>query len=184
MGAPAIVRMTADQFIAWAMNRPDGRRHELVAGEVVAMSPERVSHSRAKAEAWRALREAIQRRGLPCEAIIDGISVRIDDETVYEPDALVRCGDRLHDETVEISDPLIVVEVTSPSSHRVDVDGKLDDYFRLPSVRHYLIVKTRTRSVIHHRREDDGSIRTCVTKNGELTLDPPGITVEVERFFA
>jgi Uma2 family endonuclease len=32
-------RMTVDQFLDWAMAQPDGRRYELVAGEVVAMVP-------------------------------------------------------------------------------------------------------------------------------------------------
>jgi hypothetical protein len=30
-------RMTADEFIFWAMQRPEGERYELVGGEVVAM---------------------------------------------------------------------------------------------------------------------------------------------------
>jgi hypothetical protein len=37
-------QMTTDEFLAWAMARPEGERYELVAGEVVAMSPERAGH--------------------------------------------------------------------------------------------------------------------------------------------
>ena len=49
MPAPVRKPMTSDEFIAWAMEQPDGERYELAAGEVVAMSPERLSHARVKA---------------------------------------------------------------------------------------------------------------------------------------
>jgi Uma2 family endonuclease len=41
MSALTPEHMTSDQFIAWAMEQPEGRRYELVAGEVVTMAPER-----------------------------------------------------------------------------------------------------------------------------------------------
>jgi len=181
MTAATRLRMTADEFIAWARGQP--RRHELVAGEAIAMSPERLDHIRIKSSAWLRLREAVLASGLACEAVADGASVRIDDATVYEPDACVRCGDRLHGYGIEIADPVIVVEVVSPSSVAIDSGAKLDDYFRLPSVRHYLIVNGHTRSVIHHERTASGLIETRVVRSGPLALDPPGIVVEVEGFF-
>lgn len=92
MAAPARRRMTANEFLDWAMTQPDGVRYELVAGEVVAMAPERASHGRAKVAVFDALRAAVTAAGLPCEAFIDGMAVRIDEPTVYEPDVLLRCG--------------------------------------------------------------------------------------------
>ena len=72
------------------------------------------------------------------------MAVEVDEHTVYEPDALVRCGPPLPPNAVKLSDPIIVVEVLSPSTSARDVGAKLADYFRLPSVRHYLIVRPRT----------------------------------------
>jgi len=115
MTALTKMRMTADEFIVWAMSRLEGERYELFDGEVFPMSPERVGHSRAKYLIWLSLREALRGQGLTCEALGDGISVRVDSRTVYEPDVSVRCGDRLDGETIEISDPVILVEVASPS---------------------------------------------------------------------
>ena len=37
MRASAPGPMTADQFVAWAMARPEGEGYELIAGEIVAM---------------------------------------------------------------------------------------------------------------------------------------------------
>jgi len=170
-------RMTGDEFIAWAMEQPEGKRYELVAGEVVAMAPERAVHGRTKGRFYARLAEAIRQAGLPCEAFPDGMTVRIDADTIYEPDAMVRCGPPLDDNATEASDPLIVVEVVSPSSRKRDSGGKLEDYFRLPSVRHYLIVKTENQVIIHHQRDEAGTITTRIVRDGALRLDPPGLVL-------
>jgi Uma2 family endonuclease len=169
--------MTADEFIAWALQQPEGQRYELVGGEVVGMAPERAGHARIKHRVCQRLIEAIQAAGAPCEALPDGLSVRVDADTVYEPDALVRCGPPVGDDTVEIADPVIIVEVVSPSSIKRDSGSKLEGYFRLPSMRHYLIVTMRNQAVIHHHRDEAGTITTRIIRDGTIRLDPPGIEV-------
>jgi Uma2 family endonuclease len=175
MSATANVRMTADEFIVWAMEQPAGQRYELVDGEVIGMAPERAAHARVKGRIYVSLDAAVHAAGAPCEAFPDGMAVRVDAQTVFEPDALVRCGAPLDDDAVEVVDPMIVVEVVSPSSSRRDAGAKLEGYFRLPSVRHYLIVMTRNRTVIHHQRDAVGSITTRIIRDGAIQLDPPGI---------
>lgn len=174
---------TADAFIAWAMDQPRGR-FELVRGKVVTMSPERAGHARAKARAHRALEDAIAASGLGCEAFPDGMTVRIDDSTVYEPDALVRCAPRASDDSVEIPDPIIVVEVVSRSSRSTDSGVKLHDYFTLPSVRHYLVLDADKRTLAHYRRGEDDVVATRILGAGSLVLEPPGLTVGVTDLFA
>ena len=110
--------------------------------------------------------------------------VRIDDNTLHEPDALVRCGPPLPGDAIEASDPVIVVEVVSPSSRGIDKGAKLASYFSPPSVRHYLIVDTEKRVVIHHHLVEDGRIESRFLRNGPLALDPPGLTIEVRDIFA
>jgi Uma2 family endonuclease len=181
---PAGKRMTAAEFLAWAVERPDGERYELVGGEVVAMSPQRSAHALTKARIWRSLDAGLRARGLPCTAYPDGMAVRVDEATVYEPDAFVRCGPSLPGEAIEVTDPVIIVEVLSPSTRSRDAGGKLADYFRLPSVRHYLIVDAGSRTVIHHRRDAGETILTRILRDGDIELEPPGITVAIPEFFA
>jgi Uma2 family endonuclease len=175
MSDPVREKMTADEFIASAMARPEGEHYELVCGEVVAIAPERSAHGLAKVQIVRRLGEALEAASLPCDVYTDSMCVRVDRSTVYEPDELVRCGQRLHADVVEVTDPVIVVEVRSPSTGGRDAGAKLDDYFRLPSVVHYLIVKPENRTVIHHRRETEGMISTRIIRGGPVHLDPPGI---------
>jgi Uma2 family endonuclease len=103
--------MNADEFIAWAMEQPRGRRYELVGGEVIAMAPEQLEHTEAKGAVYRALHEAIRAAGISCRAYTEGPTVRVDPTTAYQPDCLVRCGVPLDPTGVEIVDPIIVVEV-------------------------------------------------------------------------
>jgi len=177
MSEPAPVRMTADEFIIWAMSRPEGEHYELADGEVIAMAPERTAHARAKGHIFRRLADAVEKDAPTCEAFINGLTVVIGEQTVYEPVVLVRCGDRLDDSVVRISDPIIVIEVLSRSSKGRDVGIKLTDYFSLPAVLHYLIIQAEARVVIHHARQDDGTILTRVTHGEPLRLDPPGLVV-------
>ncbi len=183
MEHPRQAEFTADEFLAWALEQPTGR-YELDNGVVVAMSPERVNHALAKGQAWLALRTAIAARGLACQALPDGATVRIDDRTVYEPDTLVRCGPPLPGDAIEVTDPVVVVEVVSPSSRGIDRGVKLAGYFSLPSVRHYLIVDTDKRVVIHHRRGEAGEIEVRILHEGLLELDPPGLAFDIGDIFA
>ena len=175
-------RFTTDEFIAWALEQPTGR-YELSNGVVVGMAPERAGHTRTKLDAAVALRLAVRTAGLDCEVFTDGMTVRVDDRTAYEPDALVRCGTRTPDEDLEATDPVVVVEVVSPSSRGIDSGAKLVGYFSLPSVRHYLILDTDKRVVIHHHRDGKGEIGVQILGDGRLSLDPPGLAIDVGDLF-
>lgn len=170
--------MTTDDFLAWSVAQESGR-YELIAGEVVATAPERVRHIETKLATAIGLQNAIKRAGLPCFTLTDGASVKIGANTVVEPDALVYCGARLDGDAILVPDPVIVVEVLSPSTAYNDTGYKLAAYFRIPSVEHYLIIDADRRVVVHHARGAGDVIATRILGEGELTLEPPGIELAV-----
>jgi Uma2 family endonuclease len=174
-------RMTVDEFLAWAEGEPG--RYELFKGDVHAMSPEGAGHAERKAAIHAALLAGIRARGLPCYALPDGMTIRIDDATAYEPDALVYCGEKLAPSALEVPNPLIVVEVLSPSTRRLDVSLKLAGYFRLPSVAHYLIPDPNEPFILHHARGAGDTILTRVITGGSITLDPPGLELAVADIY-
>jgi Uma2 family endonuclease len=178
----ALKQMTVDEFLLWAEGKEG--RWELHDGQPVMMAPERSLHAETKAEAYVALREAIRVNGLPCRVYPDGMAVRVDARTTYEPDAFVTCGPRAPADTIEIADPIIVVEVLSPSTAAIDHGRKLSGYFSLPSVQHYLILDPDRRVAIHHKRGASDAIETRVLTGGAARLDPPGFEVAVEALFA
>ena len=180
---PVSRRMTVDQYLAWREQQVNEQRYELVDGYPVAMAPQRARHVRVKGEVFVALRTALRAGNLPCETMVDGMQVKVDESTVFEPDVLVYCGDRASDDAIMIDMPIIVVEVLSPSTQHVDTGLKFRGYFGLASVRHYLVVFTDKPSVAHHRREDDGRIISREITARDIALDPPGITVPVQSFY-
>jgi Uma2 family endonuclease len=115
--------MSRREFLEWAEAQPRGR-FERVEGELIAMAPEQRVHARLKARIWRALDREITQAGLPCEAAPDGMTVEIDDDTDYEPDALVNCGP-IPDDPIGAPNPVVIVEVLSPGPASVDTGAKL-----------------------------------------------------------
>jgi len=174
--------MSANEFIPWAMARPRGR-FELYSGEVVAMPPERARHNLVKLNVASTLRSLISKAGKDCTVFTDGMSVIIDEHTVYEPDCLVQRGQTVDLDAVTAEKPMIVVEVLCPSTQSLDTTDKLADYFQLQSVHHYLIVNPVRHMVIHHHRGAENRIETTVLKNGDLNLDPPGVVMPIAGFF-
>lgn len=174
--------MTREEFHRWMAGQPQGR-FELDNGRVVAMAAERIAHTRARHRAWLALRDAAAAAGVPCKALGDGVSVAVDERTNYEPDALLNCGEVAAGDAIAAPNPLVVVEVTSPSNSRIDLDTRFIGYFRVPSIRHYLIVHLTERVVLHHARRQDGRIESAILGTGALALDPPGIALRIEDLF-
>ena len=169
--------LSADEFIDWSLRRDAPGRFELFDGKVVPMAPERAGHAELKFLAARRLAEAVEQAGLACTVYGDGMAVRIGAGSVYEPDASVRCGARLSRDAVEMGDPVVVVEVVSPSSRSADTVRKLAGYFSVPSVRHYHILSTEDATLLHHERGVDGGIVTHIVRDGVVRLEPPGIVV-------
>jgi len=170
-------RMAAEEFLLWAERQPSGR-YELYDGEVVAMAPERASHAQLKLQMTVSLLRAVHEAGISCQVFPDGMAVKLPDDTVFEPDAMVRCGQPIDRNAVAVTDPVIVVEVLSPSTWGIDTTVKLERYFQILSVQHYLIARTDSPVVVHHRRTADG-IATRIVQPGPLRLDPPGLTLEL-----
>ncbi len=181
MSSAAKTEMTVDEFLTWTEGREG--RWELQAGKLVEKSPERPAHGETRDEAVAAFKASIRRTGAPCHVAPEGASVRIATDTAFEPDVVVYCGPRTPPETVEIREPVIVVEVLSDSTEARDRGVKLSGYFALPSVAHYLILDPERRAAVHHKRGPGGAIESRVLTEGPLQIDPPGLAFFVEEFF-
>ena len=173
--------MTVDEFLAWAETQEG--RYELHGGEVFSMAAERSAHAEMKFAVQVSLQAGIKKARLTCHMLPDGMTVRISNDTAHEPDALVYCGPKLPGAALEVPNPVIVVEVLSPSTRRIDASKKLPGYFSLPSVHHYLIVDPDGPPLIHHQRQADGTILTRLISDGGLRLDPPGLDMQVAELF-
>jgi Uma2 family endonuclease len=173
--------MNVDEYLVWAEGRPG--RYELYGGVVHAMTPERAAHAKIKFAVQVALLAAIRARHLPCHVMPDGMTVRIDSATAYEPDASVYCGAELPPSALEVTNPIVVIEVLSPVTGRIDASLKLAGYFRVPSAMHYLIVDPDEPLIIHHARAAGDSILTRIVREGVIALDPPGLLLPIAEIY-
>jgi Uma2 family endonuclease len=174
-------RMTVNEFLPWARQQPE--QWELLDGVPVAMSPERVIHGDTKYRTARTFDAAVAKARVPCRFVFDSAAVRIDARNSYQPDLIVYCGEPLAGDAVEVPAPVVVVEVLSPGNAVTDLGDKLQGYFRVASIQHYLVIDPDKRLVIHHARGPDDAVGTRIVTSGQISLDPPGLALAVESFF-
>ena len=93
-------------------------------------------------------------RSLGCELFANDMGVRVSGDTLYYPDVMAVC-DADGDTSLNRTKPCLIIEVLSPSTRSIDEREKRIAYFRITSMRDYLIVDAEERMVDHHHREDD-----------------------------
>jgi Uma2 family endonuclease len=129
------------------------------------------------------LRKAIEQSRLSYFAAPEGPTVRINARKAFEPDVLVAPLPEPALDSLEIPNPIIVVEVLSPSTARIDATVKLKGYFEVASIQHYLIIDPEGAAIVHHRRTASGSVESVVVDSGVLVVDPPGLTISLAELF-
>jgi Uma2 family endonuclease len=174
--------MTVDEFLGWAEGQEG--RWELYNGVPYQMPPERTRHAKVKGAVYLAVLRAVREAPVPCHALPDGVGVRISRHVLYIPDAQVYCGPELPDDAMEVPNPVILVEVASPSTREMDDTVKLADYFSLASVHHYLIVDREGPPVVYYHRQTDGTPLRSLVHEGIVALSPPGIELTVAELLA
>ena len=176
-------RMTFDEFLAWSSRQERGR-YEFIDGEILEMPAEGLEHNLVKLALANIFRDAAKAAGFAGTAVTDGMTVRTKGGTRgREPDAALTATPMTDRKAMVLPDPLIVAEVVSPSSERDDTGDKLDEYFSVPTIQHYLIVRPDKKLIVHHSRGDGGALRTTFVTGPALTLDPPGLTLDLAPLY-
>jgi len=144
--------MTVEEYFRLEEGSPV--KHEYVAGEVYAMSGATLRHNLIAGSIFGALLGA--ERGGPCRVVMGDMRLEVASDKYYYPDVVVLCS-AVAKLDVVARGPCVVVEVTSPSTARVDRSEKLDAYRQIPMLLAYLIVDHRRRRVERHWRDVPGS---------------------------
>ena len=182
-------KMTIDEFLIWSEHQPkEAGKFELWDGAIIekhgavgTMNAEKSKHWRLRAKLYKALDAAFVASGLEGEVVIDGATVPMPNRRAAEPDVLVYIGPPVGRDELVVPNPIIVCEVLSPSTARFDLTTKLQGYFELPSVMHYIVGDPDAPHVMHHWRDQSGTIekRFMTDPQTPLRLDPPGLQVDL-----
>jgi Uma2 family endonuclease len=173
-------KMSVDEFLRWADSQQGDRRYELLDGEIVAQANVVGRHTKVVKSLERLLDDALP----PSCTVYTPGGVFIDDDFAPICDLMILCGRELGDDERYVPDPVIVIEVLSPSTAKIDMGLKRDAYQRIPALEHYLVVHPVERFVLIHSAgpERDWSIVRSVRE--DFALDPPGVTIPFEPIFA
>lgn len=175
--------LSAAEFLDWTLAQPDDQRHELLLGVVLRARRATTAETCVAADLASALRTALRVSGAACELFTGSAALRVDDQTVYAPDVLVTMGGAVGAGVVAPALPVVVAEALSPVPRTLDALLRVADFLRLPSVRHVLMADPVRRALIWHRRAEDGSVAMHVVREGPITLDPPGLSLDVADCF-
>jgi Uma2 family endonuclease len=190
---PTIEHLDFDAFIL-AYGEKD-MRYEMYDGEVFAMSGGSPNHSLVSGNAFTALKQRARPRG--CETHGADLYVRPndDDKSAMSPDAYVRCGPKMSQTQRYVTDPLVIVEVLSPSTMQFDRGAKLQRYFKFDSLQHVILLYQDEYRAEMWTRPPEGAVETDVDGNllwthtvanglaSGLTIQALGDTIGLTEFY-
>lgn len=173
--APVIPRLTSKEYLE--IERDASCRHEFVDGIVYAMAGASRRHNLIAGNAFGALLNGLRP---PCQVFGADMKVHVatsELERFYYPDVHVSCSDLDNDDYFS-TQPVLVVEVLSPSTDELDRGDKFAAYCLLPSLQEYVLLhQSIPRAEVYRRRS--GWQRECFEANDEIRLESVRITVPV-----
>src|SRR5690348_8098306 len=127
-----------------------------------------------------------QLRGQPCELHSSDMRVKVSAQGMYtHPDISVVCGvpqfEDAHRDT--LLNPMVIVEVLSPSTEAYDRGAKFGYYRELPSLREYLLVAQDKMLVEHYVRQDAGWLLTATSDAVAVALPSIGCTLPLAEIY-
>lgn len=153
---------------------------EFCDGVIHAMAGGTVAHGQLGVAAASILRGLLQGR---CRAFSSGVAIRVEASDLSTfPDCSVVCGElqRSKIDASAVTNPGILVEVTSKSTEDYDRGDKLSHYKQLPSLRAVLIISHRTKAITVIERAQTGWSERDVRPGESLTLIEPSLMFAVD----
>jgi len=146
-------------------------KSEFYGGQIFAMTGGSPKHSQICVNVIRRVAEAIDHRDCRCFESNMKLEITHPRAFVY-PDVMVVCGDveLARGTTDAVVNPVLIVEVLSPSTESFDRGKKFEYYRRVPSLREYVLVSQETPRVESYYKEDQSHWTYTVTKGLDQSI--------------
>lgn len=166
-------------------------RSEYHSGVIVAMAGGSRDHCRIKDNVCRELANQLADR--PCNTYTSDLRVSVrGGKSYFYPDVVVTCGEEVFedDQLDTLVNPIVTIEVLSPSTEFYDRGPKFTDYQLIPSLQEYVLITQSPRRFEIFRRQTDGSWRyqswafsppPLMLESINCTLDPADVYFKVEN---
>jgi Uma2 family endonuclease len=169
--------MSLDEFLAWERKQPE--RYEFANGVVTMMTGGSAAHATISMNIAFALRGAL--RGSGCRPFNSDMKVSANGSIRY-PDVSVTCQPIAGTDDI-VPEPVVVIEVVSRSTERVDRGHKKIDYFATPSIRQYAIVEQDERLIDLYTRTENGWVNEVIAGDGILGLSSIGVELPLNAIY-
>ena len=145
--------MTGAEYLAWETAQTE--RHEFVNGEVFAMSGAEDRHVTVTGNLYIALRQRLS--GTPCRTFLTDMKLHVAAANSYfYPDVMVTCSAADLASPLIKTEPVLLIEVLSPSTAADDRGEKFAQYRRIPALQEFMLVDLDTRCADVYRKGMDG----------------------------
>ena len=153
-------------------------RHEFMDGEIFAMAGATRRHNLATNNISTEL--SLQLRETDCEVYASDFRVKIRDGHNVYPDVAVACGEiEVEGNDTTLLNPIVIFEVLSKSTEKRDRGEKAEDYFRLKSLKDYILVSQYQIRVEHLSRQKNNEWTLKIYEDLEDTLELKSIDCHI-----
>ena len=172
--------MTQAHFLDWAQAREE--RYEFDGFEPVAMTGGTFNHNRIAQNLYFALRRRLD--GGACQSLGPDAGLATIGDIVRYPDALITCA-KVKGDARLIPGVIVVFEVISPTSGRIDRIVKLREYVAVPSILRYVILESASAglTVLERLAGDQKWTATALTAEDSLVLPEVDIAFPVAELY-
>ena len=164
MIAEQVRQMSVEEFLDFAENSED--RYEYIDGEPRQMTGGKLNHFTIIANVTGRLQTLLA--DSYCQVVGSGMLVKAGEARLVAPDvSVVRGEPETEADTRILLNPILVVEVTSPSSIDYDRVSKREYYSEVASIEAYLIVDQHRARVELYTRSESGWHIQCFSNLGD-----------------
>jgi len=154
-------------------------KHEYIGGKIVAMAGATPEHNLILVNAITELRTQLRKRG--CLVFPSDQKVRMPSGLFAYPDISIVCGKPQYDDKHPdiLLNPLVVVEVLSPTTERYDRVLKFAHYRSLQSLQEYVLIAQDAFYIGRYTRQENGEwlYDDAIGREAELKLRAIDITL-------
>ena len=143
-------------------------KHEYLGGVVYAMAGARILHNQIKGNTFAALHRRL--RGQRCQPYDSDNKIRIQSATqtrFYYPDVSVVCNSNPQTDSFQ-DEPVVIFEVLSKATRRIDEGEKKDAYLAIPSLRVYALVEQESAAIVVFRKVNAKFEREVISGTGAV----------------
>lgn len=153
-------------------------KHEYIDGTVYAMSGVSKNHQRITINILVGLKTHLKNK--PCEPFASDVKVKVGSKFFY-PDVMVVCEDDT-DNVYYTENSVIIVEVLSKSSRRMDETAKKFAYQTVPTLKEFVLIEQDFVDVEVCRRSE-GWVSQHYFMGDSVTFESVGLTLSVQDIY-